>query len=578
MSWSTTSSRVRHAVIALICAGSLVAALTTCSGGGSGRDSNVVPVAFAPVTTSDVLTQAEIDDIVEQAAISVDAPNISVAVVDRIGNILRVWNRNPSSQIGDFDNKIAVSVARTAAFLSHSQAPLTSRTGQFISTFHFPVVFDMNNYTAPFDPTATAPTRPTLGVANTGQGPLWQIDASDRGVVYGPFDAGQSLPQLTNPDGSTPSPGLTALPGGVPLYKRMTVVAPGEVARRLVGAIGVYATEGTLGTGNPLPEVSEYAALSGSRTPHPVAGSGPPAFEDYTFGPIPPEGAVYLVGILLPYLGQVSPPAGFGPGANDGMTVFTSGGSGSVDPNFDLISPRDSPTGATFTMNEVRTLVDQTAAAALEVHAAIRLPSTSPCSMVIGITDTNGEILALYRMNDATLFSVDIALTKARNSYHYSNPLAIDLDGPRAGQHPLAGIVPAGTAVTCRTLGFLSQPFFPPGIDGSGVPGPLYDLALENRKPVRFDQMGYATPAVNQSGVIFFPGSAPLYRNGMLIGGIGVSGDGVEQDDLVTTLGIQRAQSILGFQMEPPANIRCDNFTYQGVTIPYAKFPQNPGG
>ncbi len=554
------------------------AGLTGCSGKGSGSESSVVAVSFAPVTTNDVLTQIEIDDIIERAEMSVDAPNIAIAIVDRTGNILRVWNRNPASQVGDVDNKIAVSIARTAAFLSHSQAPLTSRTGQFISTFHFPVVFDTNNFAAPIDPTSTSPTQPTLGVANTGQGPLWQIDASDRGAVYGPFDAGQSLPQLTNPDGSTPSPGFTALPGGVPLYKRMEIVPAGTVARRLVGGIGAYVTTGPTGTGNPLPEVAEYVAFNGSLMPHPTPGGGPPPFEDYSFGPIPPEGAVYLVGILLPYLQQVSAPPGFGPGAVDGITVFTSGAPGAPDPINDLITPRDSPSGATFTANEVRTLVDQTAAAAREVHAAIRLPASSPCSMVIGVTDTNGEILALLRMDDATLFSVDIAITKARNAYYYCNPLSLDFDGARAGQHPLAGIVPPGTAITSRTLGFLSQPRFPPGIDSSSLEGPLYPLALENRKPSRFDQMGFAPTAANQSGIIFFPGSAALYRNGVLIGGIGVSGDGVEQDDLVTTLGIQRAEAILGFQMEPPANIRCDNYSYQGVHLPYAKFPQNPGG
>ena len=41
----------------------------------------------------------------------------------------------------------------------------------------------------------------------------------------------------------------------------------------------------------------------------------------------------------------------------------------------------------------------------------------------------------------------------------------------------------------------------------------------------------------NQSGVVFFPGSAPLYRNGVMVGGLGVSGDGVEQDDYVTAGG-----------------------------------------
>src|SRR4029078_13288613 len=43
---------------------------------------------------------------------------------------------------------------------------------------------------------------------------------------------------------------------------------------------------------------------------------------------------------------------------------------------------------------------------------------------------------------------------------------------------------------------------------------------------------------LNQNGTVFFPGSWPLYRAVALLGGFGVSGDGVDQDD-VTTVGGQ---------------------------------------
>ena len=73
---------------------------------------------------------------------------------------------------------------------------------------------------------------------------------------------------------------------------------------------------------------------------------------------------------------------------------------------------------------------------------------------------------------------------------------------------------------------------------------------------------------VNQSGVVFFPGSEPLYINGNLVGGLGVSGDGVDQDDYVT------AGGAAGF--EPSAAIRADQITIGGVRLPYLKFPRNP--
>jgi len=61
---------------------------------------------------------------------------------------------------------------------------------------------------------------------------------------------------------------------------------------------------------------------------------------------------------------------------------------------------------------------------------------------------------------------------------------------------------------------------------------------------------------------------AGLYRNGILVGGLGVSGDGVDQDDYVTSGGTG------GF--EAPANIRADQIMDQGVRLPYFKFPRNP--
>src|SRR5262249_20997872 len=64
------------------------------------------------------------------------------------------------------------------------------------------------------------------------------------------------------------------------------------------------------------------------------------------------------------------------------------------------------------------------------------------------------------------------------------------------------------------------------------------------------------------------PGSAPLFRNGRLVGGLGVSGDDVEQDDYVTAAGAA------GY--EPPPELRADQILLRGVRLPYWKFPRNP--
>ena len=49
---------------------------------------------------------------------------------------------------------------------------------------------------------------------------------------------------------------------------------------------------------------------------------------------------------------------------------------------------------------------------------------------------------------------------------------------------------------------------------------------------------------------------------------LGVSGDGVEQNDLIAFDG--------GRGFEPPPELRIDNFTFAGVRLPYLKFPQTP--
>ena len=162
----------------------LILVTDTGCGSGSGDNPQVVITTFAPLNaTDDILKLAEADLIVQAAAQAVDAQNLAIAVTDRIGNIIRVWNRNPASVDSDGDNEIAVSLARTAAYLSHGQAPLTSRTGQFISTFHFPVTFDTGSYQTNADCPECARTQKTTGVVNTPQGPLWQIDASNRGAA-----------------------------------------------------------------------------------------------------------------------------------------------------------------------------------------------------------------------------------------------------------------------------------------------------------------------------------------------------------------------------------------------------------
>ena len=71
------------------------------------------------------------------------------------------------------------------------------------------------------------------------------------------------------------------------------------------------------------------------------------------------------------------------------------------------------------------------------------------------------------------------------------------------------------------------------------------------------------------SDATFFPGARGLYRNGVLIRAIGISGDGVDQDDIVAAAGTH--------DFLAPMFIRPDEFSFRRPRPPYVKFPRDPG-
>jgi hypothetical protein len=80
------------------------------------------------------------------------------------------------------------------------------------------------------------------------------------------------------------------------------------------------------------------------------------------------------------------------------------------------------------------------------------------------------------------------------------------------------------------------------------------------------------------NGFQIFPGSAPVYRGNQLIGGVGVSGDGVDQDDMVAFLGIQGAVKALASINQAPPTMRADQFTAgpSALKLRYISCPQAP--
>lgn len=513
-----------HPVVRMAVAIGTLSCCTLSLSCGSGINPAAVP-ATTPDTANNILTQAEVTSIATAAAASIAVPLV-IAISDRRGQILAVYAKAnaPTVAIGNFGVTVpadeeAAALARTAAFFSNDQAPLSSRTVRFISGIHFPP-----------------------GIADTQSGPLYGIENTNRGCSLNTtYLAGQSLPVSGLLHG--PGPGLGIQTGKADIYdSQSAAVNPGGVPifknNRVAGGIGVVAASGTANYAG----VVEYAGVAGT------IGNG--------FAPIVPyPGAVVLGGVTLPFVSQTALPAGYSSGAADGAFTLAPVASGGAAPEGDLIAEHASSFENGLTLAQVQQIVQQAIATGDLTRAAIRLPPGSRARFAIAVADLDGSLLALYRMPDATVFSVDVAVAKSRNVVYWSGPNAtVDLPG-----------IPANTAVTNRTVGFGGQPLFPEGIDGT-APGPFFPLfQMDLANPCT---QGSQPANANQSGIVFFPGSVPLYLNGQLVGGLGVSGDGVDQDDY------DAAGGAAGF-MAPDA-IRADQIFIDGVRLPYQKFPENP--
>lgn len=455
------------------------------------------------------------------------------------------------------------------------------------------------------------------------------------------------------------SRGIATLPGGIPLYRGFDVV----------GGIGVFfpGTVDADGAGpQQLGDATfEQGFVPGIKQSEAKRTNAPKVIEaEYiayaaaggaTFGglgtkdkigtitgadgidrdPSPfllPFGRIDLVGITLQIIGPTAGVSGvrtvisagkkLGVGLNTGANQFvTPGVDGDPTTSGDNVFLRDGvevPEGwlvKPAAGSDAETIILQAIETADKTRAAIRLKVTNTTKgttvpgartrMVMAVTDTDGNILGLYRQHDSTIFSIDVAVAKARNTAYYANPaqLALNLVDQVDDNNDGVSDVPLGTAFSNRTFRFLAEPRYPQGTDGSKpadfsiLNDPGFNTALLKSKnptvaagavdnigaPVAstvfvsvlgFDSFNVgrnfrqAANIANQNGIIFFPGSAPVYDSGMLVGGYGVSGDGVDQDDVVTFFGAQ------GFT--PPDGTEADEYRVRRTRLPYQKFNRNP--
>ncbi len=538
--------------------------------GCGSKSNNSTGAASDSNSGSEALTATEVQQIIAQAARKAQDLNlpVTIAVLDHEGTrlgILQMAGATTTTTISgggsgglegltlaNSAQAAAISKAGTGAYLSSQGNAFSTRTAGFIVQEHFPPQVD-----------------PSIG------GPLFGVQFSQLQCS----DVNRTGHAAT----TTGLPlGLSADPGGLPLYKNG--VAVGGIG---VEGNGVYtadldptdndqsqeeiiAAAGTLGFSAPSGIRGDRILLDGIAFPFANA-------EPSTSSTTTPYSTFAAAGteIVVPI---ASPASGF-------VVSTLNGVSGFVDPNF---SPFTAGTDGGLTASEVTQILGQAARQADNTRAGIRKPSGSPARVSITVVDTNGVILGIFRTTDAPIFGFDVSAQKARTANFFTHPQAgTELTAASLNTYVAAlaedGINLDGQfAFTDRAGGFMSQPIFPPGATSGFAHGPLSkplgewspfntglqldSLILAN---VLNGALGNCTSLTRvPNGFQIFPGSVPLFKSGVHVGAIGVSGDGVDQDDLIAAMGS------VGF--EAPENIRADTLLVRGARLPYVVFPRNP--
>ena len=639
----------------LLCTAVLL--LSACGGGGtsgsSGGGGGVTPTPTPtppPVSGSaytapaaEALSLADVQKVLAEAAAQAQADGkpAVIAVTDRVGNVLAVLRMTGAPALVKIPNAAdgsqqdiqglnvpaeaaAITKAITGAYLSSSGNAFSTRTASMIVQQQFP----------PAASTAGLESGPLFGVQFS------QLPCSDLNTRLAAGPAALIGPKR--------SPlGLSADPGGFPLYKNGVVV----------GAVGV-AADGTYGFDpNVLDidtDIDERIALAGTTGFEAPLGvranqiSLDGTVLRYTDTDYASLAAVASASFAatVPALGNLSPVIGYYPVAavlagavygseasglrrataaefSNSDAFVLSDGAGAA--RFPLRAGTDAAeVGTAISALEAQRILEQAFGVMSKARAQIRKPLDSLAQVTIAVVDTRGVPLGLVRSPDAPVFGIDVALQKARTAAFMSNASAAAqlLGDPSAD---VRSFVPAmrtfladpaaltgHIAFSARAVGNLARPYFPDG-ELARPNGPLSRpiakwsvfstglqtaLVLSNLgqhlnfvtgaslvdTPARCSFIPDVAPAQNrlQNGVQIFPGAVPIYRGTSLVGAIGVSGDGIDQDDMIAFLGLSNAASILGTLSNAPAASRADTLVFdlgsgastrlRYVSCPFAPF------
>jgi uncharacterized protein GlcG (DUF336 family) len=508
----------------------VVLAAAAAAGGGPGAGPREAAAVGTPLTT------AEVTDLISASvhfANRFPGPPVTVAVVDVEGNSLGVFHMTGSAGC----RAVALAKASTGSYFSSDFGSFTTRTAAFIIQDHFPPGLDF------------APAGPLYGVEFSS------LATTDVNPIYfpGPSPAATCLNEPSD---------LVALPEGAQARVRGELGGIGLYKGGLrVGGLGIddggdnrltIPTDAILGT-DPDYRITFRNLRRGRRLERIALSAG----RDYLVPRNRSAVTINLDGIRLPFAagkprrpgGPVAPvvvgvdgtfdpdhplrDAALLPSRFTPLTVNPPAGSPASAQPFDGTRPIAFPvvagTDGLLTAAEVERILWQGAREANITRAAIRRPIGRAMQCWISVVDTAGEVLGVYRTPDATLFSYDVSVQKARTALLFSD---------------------AQAAWSTRGVGQFSQRFYPAGQQQTPHKGPLYQLQDGISVALLTGELGAPPDGRFRNGITIFPGGVPLYRDGVLVGAVGVSGDGVDQDDIACD------SASAGFRA--PGGIRCD--------------------
>lgn len=592
----------------------------------------------------EALTVGEVQQVIAQAVSEAQRRNLPsvIAVVDRVGNVLAVFRMNgaralartsamteaglnsPTIDAQGLDvpaEMAAISKAVTGAYLSSGGNAFSTRTASQIVQQHFP----------PAPSTRGLESGPLFGVQFS------QLPCSD---LNSRFQAAGGASAFIGPKRSPL--GLAADAGGLPLYKNGVVVGAigvmgdgdygfdPNILDRDIDAEEAIAFAGTQGFAAPEAiradritvdgttlrfsdiQASDIGTVSGNFAAINGSAGSLIAVRGYA-------NAAVIAG--TPYGTEASGiraarAAEFG---NSDAFILTDGAG---NPRYPIRAGTDATSvSQPLTAAEVRAVLEEAFTVLTRARAQIRRPLDSRMQATISVVDTHGQVLGIVRSPDAPIFGTDVSLQKARTAAFFSNSVAAsNLLSAGGGVAPFVEAVrtflndpqalTGKTAFSDRANGNLSRPYFPDGELGR-PPGPFsrpiedfnpFAVGLQvqlvaaniiqhaqfvsGASPTDTAQRCTALPDTVQgqnrlqNGIQIFPGSVPIYRGNVLVGGIGVSGDGIDQDDMVSFLGLNNGGARVGGIGNAPKDIRADqvvvNLGNAQVRLRYVSCPFAP--